>query len=202
MEAALVETNAGFDLSSQALLDLDRAGVADSVIDAMVALSYPRAFVVDRPAAQASSTYSGIDIDNAWFGSWPFPYYRDYWTQQLYSPYFYAPFGYAYWGSYTGYYPYGSFTGAGFLPVPIETGDGSGGDGRAVKGVGYTRIRTRAEADAQAAAGRRTTDSGTSSLTSGARGDSSSSGSSAGVSSSGFSSGSSSGDTGRTAQPR
>lgn len=202
MEAALVETGAGFNLSSEALIDLDRAGVADSVIDAMVAISYPRQFVVDRPS---TSSPGGLltDIDDMWFAAYPFPYYPSYYSRYLYSPYLYSPFGYSYWGAY-GYYPYGTtFVPGGVIPVTINPGDGGGGDGRAVNGVGYTRIRTRAEADAEAASGRRTSDSGIASGTSAPRGDSSSSsGSSAGASSSGFSSGSSSSDSGRTAQPR
>lgn len=209
MEAALVETNAGFDLNSRMLVDLDGAGVADSVIDTMVALSYPRHFIVERPAGLSSGTFPGLDVDDIWWGAWPFPYYPSYWgrydlySPALYSPYLYSPFGYAYWGSYGGFDPYGAyyFPGAGFVPINIDASENGGGGGRAVNGVGYTRIR-KAEAE-PTETGRRTGDSTASSGTSSTRGDSSTSSSgSSGVSSSGFSSGSSSGDTGRTAQPR
>ena len=199
MEAALVETGAGFDLSSEALLDLDRGGVPDRVIDAMVAMSYPRAFVVDRRPSPDGSLLP--DISDTWYGGWSFPYYSSYYG--AYSPYLFSPFGYGYWGSY---YPYGySFIpGGGVIPLVTDSGAGGGGDGRAVNGVGYTRIRTRAEVNAeQSSSARRTGDSGVASGTSSTRGDStSSSGASAGASPSGFSSGSSSSDTGRTAEPR
>ncbi len=200
MEAALVETGSGFNLSSQALLDLDRAGVADRVLDAMVALSYPRQFVVDRrPSPQGSLL---PDIDDTWYGGWSFPYYSS--SYGAYSPYLYSPFGYGYWGSY---YPYGySFIpGGGVIPLVVDSGAGGAGDGRAVNGVGYTRIRSRADVEAeQANIARRTGDSGVTNGTTSTRGDSSSSSgsSSGGASPSGFSSGSSSTDTGRTAQPR
>jgi hypothetical protein len=199
MEAALVETGAGFNLTSQALLDLDRAGVADRVIDAMVAMSYPREFVVDRrPSTQGSLM---PDIDDTWYGGWSFPYYSSYYGAS--SPYLFSPFGYGYWGSY---YPYGySFIpGGGVIPLVTDPGAGGAGDGRAVNGVGYTRIRSRAEVEAeQANTARRTGDSGVTGSTSSTRGDSSSSsGSTSGASPSGFSSGTSSSDTGRTAQPR
>ena len=48
IEAALVETNAGFDLTGRDLIGLDDAGVAGSVVDILVALSYPDRFVVER----------------------------------------------------------------------------------------------------------------------------------------------------------
>ena len=50
LEAALVESNAGFDLTARKVTELDSAGVSDRVIDLMVALSYPDKFVVQRVA--------------------------------------------------------------------------------------------------------------------------------------------------------
>lgn len=206
MEAALVETSAGFDLSSRVLVDLDSAGVPDNVIDTMVALSYPRHFVVDRPGGGGGVLAAFPDpyFDNTWIGASPFPYYSDYGTgygYDLYSPYFYSPFGYAYWGSYGGYFPYGSYvSGPGF--VNIDVSDSNDGGGRVVNGVGYTRIRTRAEVEAQANGGRRSDSTGSTDTSSTSSGPTSSSSGSSGVSSSGFSSGSSGADTGRTAEPR
>jgi len=202
LEAAIVETGTGFDLSSEALRDLDRAGVADIVIDTMVAVSYPREFVVDRPSAPLGLM---SDLD-PWFGAWAFPYYPSvFYDRYGYSPFLYSPFGYGYWASY---YPYGYtfLPGGSLVPatIALDPSDRSGGDGRAVNGLGYTRIRTRGEVAAEQAASQRRTDSGNgvSGASSASSGASSSSGSSGGVSSSGFSSGSSSSDTGRTAVPR
>jgi hypothetical protein len=202
MEAALVETSAGFDLSSRVLVDLDAAGVPDNVIDTMVALSYPRHFVVDRPGGGALAAFPDPYFGSTGFSAWPSPYYSDYWSgYDVYSPYFYSPFGYAYWGSYGGYFPYGSYvSGPGFMNIDVS--DRTDGGGRAVNGVGYTRIRTRAEVEAQANGGRRTDSTGSTDTSSTSGGPTSSSSGSSGVSSSGFSSGSSSTDTGRTAQPR
>jgi hypothetical protein len=200
LEAAIVETGAGFNLSSAALRDLDRAGVPDLVIDSMVAVSYPRQFVVDRPSAPLGLI---SDVD-PWFGAMAFPYYPSLYGRYGYSPFLYSPFGYGYWASY---YPYGYtfLPGGSLIPVtvPLEPADTSGGDGRVVNGLGYTRIRTRAEVAAEQAAGTRRTDSGgVSTGSSAGNGSGSSSSGSGSVSSSGFSSGSSSSDTGRTAQPR
>jgi hypothetical protein len=206
VEAALIETGASFDLNSRTLLDLDAAGVADSLIDLMVALSYPKQFVVER---RANTLGTFATIDDPWdlysyyypYGAAFFPYGAIYSYWDRYSPYFYSPFGYAYWAGYGGgYYPASGFvTVDGGQPDSARTGAG-----RAINGVGYTRILPR-ETSADGGGGR--TRNGTSSSPSGdsSGGNSSSSGSSSssgGASSSGFSSGSSSGDTGRTAQPR
>ena len=200
LEAALVETDAGFELNSQVLRDLDRAGVSDNVIDTMIALSYPQQFVVQR---QATAMGPVIDLDplDPWFNAWAYPYYPGASGAYGYSPFLYAPFGYAYWGSY---YPYGySFVPGGNV-IPVTPSETRGGGGRAVNGLGYTRIRPRAEVEPKAAPARRDRDSngGEGVRSSSPENSSSSSRGAAGASSSGFSSGSSSDDTGRTAQPR
>ncbi len=50
LEAALIETGARFNLNRTTLVDLDNANVPDTVIDLMVALSYPDKFQVERRA--------------------------------------------------------------------------------------------------------------------------------------------------------
>ena len=57
VEAALIATNARFDLNSRRLIDLDDAGVPDTVIDVMVALSYPERFVVERASAGGTGMF-------------------------------------------------------------------------------------------------------------------------------------------------
>jgi hypothetical protein len=198
MEAALVETDAGFDLSSRVLRDLQRTGVAANVIDTMVALSYPRHFIVERPDSRASAAFAPVDFGGAsLFGAGPYPYYGAPWDSVYWSPYFYAPFGYAYWASWGPYFPYGGyFPAAGFLS--IDQADRSG-DGRVIDGVGYTRIRTRDPVERGATG----TSEGTSSGGSAIGGSSIPwSGGGSGVSPGGYSGGGSGGDTGRTAQPR
>lgn len=198
VEAALVETNAGFDLTSKALIDLDDAGVPDSVIDLMVALSYPRRFVVDRARTETASVSSSYGSLGPYSLSYDSLLYDAFWDSP-YVPYYYSPFGYAYWAGYgVPYYPY-----TGFMTLDREdpAGGQDPGTGRLVNGAGYTRIRPREPEPAESRVGsgsRQTSDGGSAADWRGT----SSGDSSAGVSSGGFSSGGSSTDTGRTAQPR
>jgi hypothetical protein len=202
LEAALVETNASFRLDSQRLIDLADAKVPERVIDLLVALSYPKRFVVETTRADRGPVAFDNDPFLFGFGS-PLGYDPFGFSSPLYgyySPYFYSPFAYSYARGYNPFYFDGGY-------VVIDGGGGGGGrpnqpsgSGRVVDGQGYTRVRPR-EPDAivtsrpgggtSAGSG----DSGSSSSSSGSSGSSS-------VSSGGFSSGASSGDTGRTAQPR
>ncbi|MGH9256266.1 MAG: hypothetical protein ACRD3C_17045 [Vicinamibacterales bacterium] len=201
VEAALVETNASFDLNSRALVDLDQAGVPDSVIDLMVALSFPDHFIVDRARPQAAAASTGFGPGYGSYGPYSSsPYdgllYDGFWDSP-YVPYYYSPFGYAYWAGYgMPYYPL-----AGFVtidPAASSRTESTGG-ARLVNGVGYTQVRPRDPEPVDSSTGSSGTRSGGSSTSGGS---SSSGGSSGGASSGGFSSGGSSTDTGRTAEPR
>ena len=203
LEAALVETNAGFDLSKKTVTDLASAGVSGRVIDLLVALSYPEKFAIQPVGQAGGSPVVATYVRDPFFG--------------FGSPFYYDPFFY---GSPYLYEPFG-FRGA----VIIDGGGGGGsvgpsaGVGRVINGQGYTRIVPRdtvpgtTTQTARTAATSRSTpsDSGSSSSSSsgsssGSSSSSSSSGSSGGgggatVSPSGASSGGSS-DSGRTAVPR
>lgn len=216
VEAALIATNARFDLNSRRLINLDDAGVPDSVIDLMVALSYPGRFVVERANTGGAGSFGSFfdPFDASYFGSGNAAYsYSPYfygslmypYGAYLYDAYYYSPFAYSYSGR----------DGSQFVPgVGFVTLDGGGSatsapdnGGRAINGVGYARVRPR-EATAEETGGLvrqggntlsgNGSPAGSDSTSSG----SSSGGSSGGASSGGFTSGSSSGDTGRTAQPR
>jgi hypothetical protein len=217
VEAALLETSARFPLSSRALVDLDKSGVDDRVIDLMVALSYPRSFAI-RPSGPDDRLtpfpplFPGADFIDA---SYENPYfYGPYYSNYYYSPYFFSPFGY----SYLRYYP-GFFSPA----AVIVPGDGGGGgvgpgrnlppeNGRVVNGLGYTRVDRRdAGSSSDGGGGGATVRSGGSRGTVSPRGytagetssGSTSSSSGSGGSSSGSSGGSSGGDGGgRTAVPK
>jgi len=201
VEAALVETRAGFTLTSDVLRRLQRAGVAPGVIDTMVALSYPNHFVVDRPDARAAGAFAPVDpwaFNDPWSALSPYPYYGSYWDP-FWSPYVYAPFGYAYWASYGGYLPYNPYLPAtGFVDISRPEPEGAG---RVINGVGYTRIRERDVVERSAGDGDSSVSSGGSSIV-GASGWSGGGGS--GVSPGGYSGGGASGGDGggRTAQPR
>jgi len=184
IEAMLVETRAGFSLNSRILVDLDDAGVSDSVIDLLVALSYPERFVVERRRADFGQAAFADDPfllgwtyrHPMWFSD--FGYYDPFFG--YYSPYYYSPFGYTYFGRYSGLYVGAGYYDGGFISSGGRGGDTSiqpTGTGRVVDGRGYTQVRPR---DASASSG----------LAGGGPGSSTSSASSGGsVSSAGYSSG-------------
>ena len=94
VEAALLETGSRFDLNGRALRELDAAGVADGVIDVMVAPSFPGSFARQYdPASQRrySPSYSSSPY-------YPYYVYNPY-AYRSYSPYsfYYSPFGYSNW---------------------------------------------------------------------------------------------------------
>jgi hypothetical protein len=191
LEAALVETSSGFDLKARHIVDLDSAGVADSVIDLIVALSYPERFVVERRPSGGGGT---IFMNDPFMVGWAFGYpsfYGDYY----YSPYYYTPFGYSR-GSYGGL----GFYDGGVAIGTVPTGPQPSGAGRVVDGQGYTRVRPRETATVvdTGSNGTRTSSGGADSTPPASSSSSSGSTASAGG---GYSSGGSS-DTGRTAQPR
>jgi hypothetical protein len=202
LEAALVETNTGFDLNGRSVVDLDEAGVPDSVIDLLVALSYPERFVVERSSSRGGGGGTTF-INDPFLVGWAFGYpafYDDY----FYSPYYYTPFGYSR-GSLRGL----GLEGGGIAVVPVPSEPQPSGAGRVVDGRGYTRVRPRetASTDDGASTVTRTSSTTSASAPPPASSGSSSSGSgstasSGGGYSSGGSSSGSSGDTGRTAQPR
>ena len=192
LEAALMETQAKFDLSRRALIALDDADVPDSVIDVMVALSYPERFVVERASAQSPLGLGSVGtvVPGSWYGG----LYDTFWGSP-YMPYYYAPFGYAYWAGYG--VPY--YAGTGFVTVEPAASADSGGGARLVNGAGYTQIRPREAEPVEGgiATGGRGGTRSTSGDSSGGGG-----GGSSGASPGGYSSGGSSGDSGRTAEPR
>jgi hypothetical protein len=209
LEAALIESGARFNLNRTALVDLDDANVPDSVIDLMVALSYPDKFQVERRIEQSvdlfTTPYSYSYADADWSGYYGFGYPYFSWYPGYYGNYryFYSPFGYPYAGLYApyGYYYGSSVVGGGAVTPPAP----DTGEGRAISGVGYTRIRPREAVPVESggsgegssrSGGRSTVSSGGYSQSGGG-----SSGSSSGGSSSG-SGGGGGGGGGRTAQSR
>jgi hypothetical protein len=141
LEAALVESRATFGLNAQRLIQLEDAGVASSVIDLMVALTYPQAFSV-RPTSRADRLTPfpfGIDPSDPEYPWWQGNVFGA--GGYFDSPYLFSPFGY----SYLGYYPLEFGAGA----IVLDGGGGRGGGGRptagarVVNGLGYTRTLPR-----------------------------------------------------------
>lgn len=194
VQAAIVELRQGFDLNGKRLIELDDAGVPDSVIDLMVALSFPKRFVVEHPVS--TSAYYGGGLYGGYgglMGMWPFIADSYFW------PSYYSPFAYRYWGYYDPFYvPY-----SGYVPVSNAPPGGNtpvaSGRGRVVDGLGYTRIREREPEPSIRGNNFGGSNSG---FSAGSGSSSGSSGGSSGVTSGGYSSGGGGGDGGRTAVPR
>lgn len=219
VQAALSETRGPFNLNKNTLVALDEAGVSPQVIDLMVALTFPKRFVVERAGGGYSSPM-GISTGAGWFDPFmspimmgamadcysPFGYgYRSYYSMcgSYYSPYNYYPYngGYSYYGNPGGWVVVDNNPTGTVSPM-------TSAEGRVVNGRGYTQIRERQPEGSPSRVTNRGDGSaaGYSGATSG-----SSSGGSSGVSSGGYSSGSSGGSSGsssggdsgaRTAVPR
>jgi hypothetical protein len=193
VEVWMIEREARFALSAQRLIELHDAGVPESVIDLMVALSNPQRFAIDRNARigemLAPQRTARPERDRygytrfGTFGRYPYWGWNPYSVRYGYGPYSYSPYGWG-WGSY--------YTGQ---PVIVIVRPGSG-EGRvplrAVRGRGYSSGGT---ATGTSSAPRTERSTGTAS-------GASSSGSSSSGSAARGSSGSGATDTGRTAKPR
>ncbi len=201
LQAALVETGTKFPLSGRTLVELKKAGVQDSVLDVMVALTFPERFVIDRPTYNASYGGGGGAWGGGGFDPWSMA--SDYGWLSVY-----APFGYQYYGYYDPRYG----PGYGWVPVapPINGNVEPESNGRVINGAGYTRVHPR-EAEptrVNGVDGGGVVDRSGSGSTSGSGSGGSSSG--GGVSTGGYSNGGASGGSGssggssggRTAVPR
>jgi hypothetical protein len=207
LEALLAARQQGYRMDARTLVRLEAERVPSSVIDLMVALSYPRTFTVQ--AQQAPGATAGVV---PWFDTAPgrsawVNDCSDVWYGDLrYRPecaylFRYSRYGYGYgsrWGySPWGYDPYGWNYGT--TPVVIigtqQPGPAESG-GSLTRGQGYTR-----GGGASTGTARSRSEPGRSSAGA-ASSPSSSPSTSSGSTSSGSSSSGSGSDTGRTAQPR
>ena len=113
LEALIFETRASFPIDRRQLISMDDAGVADEVIDVMVAFSFPQKFKVTRSAG--ASSWGGFDSGGLGWGGvgvtaeYAWPWYLN--------PY-YSYVGFPYWGVGGDYY------------YPGWGVDVGGGDGR------------------------------------------------------------------------
>ena len=209
VQAWLVERGQRFDLDAKQLVALADAGVPGSVTDAMVALSFPEHFELQRapvsslygegPLTRADSArianeylYSqcSLGYDPFWYSTCGFGYsslysYGRYGSRYGYG-YGYSPYGYGYGSGYYGGYVY-------YVPVIVDR-TAPEAHGQVIKGRGYTRGTSSSGATSSGGGGSRS--SGSSGSSSG------SSGGGSGSSSSSGSSGGGSSSTGRTAHPR
>jgi uncharacterized membrane protein YgcG len=185
----LIERGQGFGMNAKRLAQVADAKVPSSVIDVMVALSYPRAFAINLANGNGTVTPTeqtralaeadeGLRDGPMVYMNWD-PFYSRYGSYGYYSRYGYGMYG------FPGYYPW--YTTGNVVVRPSGTVQLPPRDtrGRMVKGGGYTRPSDRR-------------DSGSGEPRSSVSG----SGSSGGSSSAGSSGGSSGGGERRTAKPR
>lgn len=168
VEAWIIDRGQSFAVDAKQLVALADAGVPSNVTDAMVAVSYPKAFMVNRPsgvggasAVESVQEVSGADAERSSprqvqvmmmpayspysyspFGYSPFDYYGFGYSPYGYSPYGYSPYGYSPYGGY--YSPYAGFGAAygGLYGRPIivlRGNEPAQQSGYVVKGRGYTR---------------------------------------------------------------
>ncbi|MDB4883668.1 MAG: hypothetical protein JWL95_2434 [Gemmatimonadetes bacterium] len=164
--AWLLERGQPFTLNAPTLLQLSRSGVPSNVSDAMVAVSYPRAFQVARADRlglrnDERDVLTGRRITAVVDRSFYDPYGWGY------SAYGYGPsrYGYGYGGyggyGYNGYgYGYGGGYYGGYSPPIIiikDPGGSPGSRGQVVKGRGYTQNGATSQPPPSSSAGQTST---------------------------------------------
>ena len=164
VELWVVERGERFALDASRLIDLADAGVPPSVIDVVVAVSYPEQFVVNDARTVGRSSEAGRGRYARRLDPFVDPFYDPYSRYGYYSGYgspfrygldYYGRYGYGGYGfGYGGYgysrYGYGGFGfgrynngyggfGNGIIVVERRgSGDAGSRDGRVVRGGGYT----------------------------------------------------------------
>lgn len=201
VEAWLIERRQKFAVDSKQLVQLADARVPSRVIDAMVALSYPKVFAVAgssdigmRPdqLALESQEPSGRTI----YSTMMYPYGSGYYGyglspfDYLYSPYGYSPYGFGFG------YGYGWYPGNGPVVIIRNPDVNTRQHGRVVNGRGYVRGgQSGSDGNSRGSTPRRSRGDWPSTNGTSSQGGSSVSSPSSGSTSSGQS-------TGRTAKPR
>ncbi len=144
LQTLLAELRQGFLLDAQQLVALEAAGVKPSVIDVMVALSYPEVFALDR--TRLGDPPPVLAEERIVYGG------------QMYNPYGYDPYGYGY-GRGSGWYN------GGRPIVVVERPSGEAGDqehGKVEKGRGYVGPRGQDRSGTERSGDTRRTGSGSS----------------------------------------
>ncbi len=158
VEAWIVERGDRFALDASRLVAMADAGVPESVIDIVVAVSYPEHFLVDRNGEggadlaeseyATTGRYGGAGRARFGYGRYYDPsYYDPFFLSPFYSPYagygYYSPYRYGFgYGLGYGGFGFGYGTYGTYRPTIVVVGrrqPESGGRPRAVRGRGYTR---------------------------------------------------------------
>ena len=159
VELWVVERGERFALDASSLIDLADAGVPPSVIDVVVAVSYPEQFVVNDARTFGRSSEAGRGRYARRLDPFVDPFYDPYSRYGYYSGYgspfrygldYYGRYGYGGYGFGYSRYGYGGFGfgrynngyggfGNGIIVVERRgSGDAGSRDGRVVRGGGYT----------------------------------------------------------------
>ena len=149
LQAALADVRHGFNLNKNTLRKLDGAGVPDGVIDLMVALTFPKRFIVER----AGGAPAGVSTGMGWYDPFMSPVmmgaYGNCYQDRYYGYRSYYNMCGSYYSPYGSYYPYqyGDYNfignGGGWVAVDPDPTIPESGNGRVVNGRGYTQIRER-----------------------------------------------------------
>jgi hypothetical protein len=139
VEAWVAATRDRFEVTAEDLIRLSDAGVPESVIDVVVAVSFPERFAIDAEGAAMAQQREGRGAPARAYSSYGFrsPFWSPYFGYSYgygYSPFGYAPIGYGYgYGSPfgSGYSPYYGYT------TRVEVTTRSARRGRLVNGRGY-----------------------------------------------------------------
>lgn len=150
LQAALADVRHGFNLNKHTLLALDKAGVPGGAIDLMVALTFPKRFIVERAGGSAPL---GVSTGMGWYDPFMSPimtgaYGNCYLGDQYYGYRSYYNLCGSYYSPYGAYFPYQSqnfnfIGGGGWVAVDPNATPAPSGDGRVINGRGYTQIRER-----------------------------------------------------------
>lgn len=149
LQAALSDVRHGFNLNKNTLRTLDDAGVPDGVIDLMVALTFPKRFIVERAGGTAPI---GVSTGMGWYDPFMSPMMGAY--GNCYSDRYYGYRSYynmcgSYYSPYANYFPnsYQDYNfingGGGWVAVDPNVPPAASGNGRVINGRGYTQIRER-----------------------------------------------------------
>ncbi len=210
VQAAIGEGPTAFRLNAASLSRMADGGVAEGVIDLVVALTYPEKFTVDRATSWGGSSlamgstlwadpfFAQIVGPAALYDCYsPYGWASDsYWSGcSRYNPYLYGNYP----GYYNGYYgangPYGTWVSTSPGPGP---GNGpTEGGGRLINGRGYTQVHAIDTSNTGTANGDRSSGNGSNTNTSDSGGSTS-----GGATSSGYSGGGGAGGGGNFAVPR
>ena len=145
VEAWVAARGERFALDGNALIELADDGVEESIIDVVVAVTYPETFSIDANAearTRDAGALRGTRVGDGYGmrgGRYGFGARSFFWDPFYYGSYGYSPFSSFYGGFSGGRYGYGYGYGGGYYTPVVVDRISSGDRGRVVNGQGYRR---------------------------------------------------------------